>query len=70
MKMKKSKKTKYCCLVAEATANYFKDLEKIVDDSTTHVTVPTPKGWKCRRKNCPTRFKHTHSTYSIFNEKR
>ena len=38
----------------------FKGLEKLVDNGTTVVTIPTPKGWKCKRKNCSTRFKHTH----------
>lgn len=47
----------------------FKVLEKVVDDSTYYVTIPTLKGWKCKRKNCSTNWKHTHSTYSIFNKK-
>lgn len=34
-----------------------------VDNGTTHVTIKTPKNWKCKRKNCTTKFKHTHSTY-------
>ena len=34
-----------------------------IDDSTTYVTIPTPRGWKCKRKNCTTDWKHTHSTY-------
>lgn len=38
-------------------------LKDLVDDSTTVVTVPTPKNWECKRKNCSTSFKHTHSTY-------
>lgn len=48
----------------------FKGLEKLVDNGTRVVNIPTPKGWKCERKNCRTRFKHTHSTYSILNAKR
>lgn len=38
-------------------------LKDLVDDSTTHVTIPTPKNWKCKRDNCSTLFKHTHGTY-------
>ncbi len=45
------------------------ELKKLVDDRTTVVTIPTPKGWKCKRKNCRTSFKHTHSTYDIFKKK-
>lgn len=25
----------------------WEDLAKIVDNGTTHITIPTPKGWKC-----------------------
>lgn len=39
------------------------ELAKIVDNGTTTVYVKTPRGWKCKRKGCPTNFKHTHSTY-------
>lgn len=38
-------------------------LSAIVDNGTTYVTIPTPKGWKCKRKNCTTSFKHKHTTY-------
>lgn len=48
----------------------FKGLEKLVDNGTTVITIQTPKGWKCKRKNCSTSFKHTHSTYSVLNEKK
>lgn len=41
----------------------FKDLSKIVDDSTTRVTVPTPDGWKCHKENCAIDWFHTHGTY-------
>lgn len=36
-----------------------------VDDVARDVYIPTPKGWKCKKKGCPTKVKHTHSTYSI-----
>ena len=39
------------------------DLAAICDDSTTHVTIETPEGWKCERPNCPTDFLHEHTTY-------
>ncbi len=51
------------------TQKELKELEKIIDNGTTHITIPTPKGWRCERKNCRTMFKHTHSTYSILNAK-
>ena len=41
--------------------------ELIVDNGTTHITVATPKGWKCDR--CPADYLHTHTTYTMFNEK-
>ena len=41
----------------------WKEFLTSVDDSTTHVTVATPKGWKCKRKGCITGFLHEHSTY-------
>jgi len=42
----------------------FKVLSTMVDDGTFIVEVPTPKGWKCERKNCHSEVKHTHSIYS------
>lgn len=41
--------------------NDFLGLKNIVDDSTTVVYVPTPKGWKCKRKNCQSNIKHKHT---------
>ena len=38
-------------------------LKGFVDDGTTTVTIHTPKGWKCEKKNCTTLFFHTHSTF-------
>lgn len=38
------------------------DLE--VDNGTLSVSVPTPKGWKCKCKGCKIDWKHGHSTYS------
>lgn len=43
-------------------------LNVLVDNGTTFVTIPTPKGWKCRRKNCRTDFKHKHTAFT-FNSK-
>lgn len=40
------------------------ELAKLVDDSTTYITIPTPPGWKCERPKCTTDFKHKHSTYA------
>jgi hypothetical protein len=34
-----------------------------VDNSTTVVYIPTPRGWKCRRKNCTLTFKHRHTMW-------
>jgi hypothetical protein len=48
------------------------DLSKLlplVDNGTTHVTIQTPKGWKCKRKNCTSMFKHTHGIYPSLNAK-
>ncbi len=42
----------------------FKELAKLVDDSTTTVYIATPKGWKCKRKNCKAKYKHLHSTFN------
>lgn|GEM_PF-6088904 len=39
------------------------DLASIVDDSTTTVYIPTPKGWKCSKTGCDTKYKHIHSTF-------
>lgn len=55
---------------ADIWSQDFKGLEKLVDNSTTVITIQTPKGWKCKRNNCPTSFRHSHSTYSIFNAKK
>ena len=48
----------------DSTGTYKIDLSEIVDNTVTTIIVPTPKGWKCKKKGCPTRFKHEHSTYS------
>ncbi len=44
-----------------------KEVKKIedlkVDNSTTAVSIPTPKGWKCKRKNCRVDYKHKHTSY-------
>ena len=45
------------------------DLKDIVDNGTTYVTIPTPKGWRCERPNCPTDFLHTHGTYPSLTQK-
>lgn len=39
----------------------------VVDDGTQYIQIPTPKGWICERKNCPTDYLHTHSTYPTLN---
>ncbi len=41
----------------------FEGLKDICDDSTTVMYIPTPKGWKCKRKGCTSDVKHTHTTY-------
>lgn len=38
-------------------------LAAIVDDTAIDVYIPTPKGWRCKKKGCLTRFKHSHGTY-------
>lgn len=35
-----------------------------VDNGTLEVTIPTPKGWKCKRKGCNNRVKHKHTTFT------
>lgn len=77
--MKKKKKLSSSERVVKATTDYLnrvlvsnllKELDSIVDNGTNYITVPTPKGWKCKKKNCFTRFKHNHSTYScLLNDK-
>lgn len=54
--------------IVKATNDYFArkdfdDLMDYVDDSTTHITIPTPKGWRCERPNCLSDFLHTHASY-------
>ncbi len=44
-------------------------LAGFIEDGTVIITVPTPRGWKCKKKGCPTRFRHTHSTYSFLTKK-
>lgn len=39
-------------------------LKKIVDDGTTVVSIPTPRGWKCERKGCKIDYMHEHTTYT------
>lgn len=34
------------------------------NDTTMVVTIPTPKGWKCKRKNCTIDYKHEHTNFS------
>ncbi len=46
------------------TKSLWSFLERLVDNGTTYVNIPTPKNWKCKRKGCRTRIKHTHSTYT------
>lgn len=45
------------------------ELASLVDNSTTTVTIPTPKGWECERKSCNILWKHGHNTYPSLNEK-
>lgn len=44
-------------------------LDKLVDNGTTVVTIPTPKGWKCDRKGCKADYLHSHGTYSTLKKK-
>jgi len=32
-------------------------------DEITTVVIPTPRGWKCRRKNCHLDVRHRHSVW-------
>jgi hypothetical protein len=50
------------------TKDPWKELGKIVDNSTTTVYIKTPKGWKCKRKGCQADYKHTHSTYTCLSK--
>lgn len=45
------------------------ELKDIVDNGTTVVTIPTPKGWKCSRKGCKADYMHTHGTYPSLQQK-
>jgi hypothetical protein len=40
-----------------------KSLADLVDNSTTVVTIQTPKGWRCSRPGCRSDIKHTHGVY-------
>jgi len=40
-----------------------------IDDSTTVVEVPTPKGWKCKRIKCRMNVYHSHTTYDFISNK-
>lgn len=48
---------------------FISDLERLVENGTTVVTITTPKGWKCSRKGCNIDWKHTHSTYPSLSKK-
>lgn len=43
---------------------YWKGLFNKKEDGTYIVNIPTPKGWKCKRKGCKMKYKHRHNTYS------
>jgi len=45
----------------------FEELKNLVDDTVTKVYIPTPKGWKCKRKGCKSEVKHIHATYAKLN---
>lgn len=32
-------------------------------DRTMILGISTPKGWKCKRKGCKTKIKHSHTTW-------
>jgi len=36
----------------------------MIDDSTTHITIPTPEDWKCDREGCLVDYVHYHSTFT------
>ena len=40
------------------------ELAETVDDSTTVMTIETPRNWKCPRPGCRTDYQHTHGIYS------
>lgn len=48
----------------------FEELPNVVDTGTTYITVETPEGWKCPRKNCTSDFLHSHNTYADIPTKR
>jgi len=35
-------------------------------DKTVTFAIPTPRGWRCRRKNCRSRIKHSHGVWATF----
>lgn len=37
----------------------------LCDDTTTHVTVATPEGWKCKQAGCEVDYLHCHSTFDV-----
>lgn len=39
------------------------ELATMCDDSTMHVEIETPEGWKCERENCRIDYLHKHTTY-------
>lgn len=63
--------------IVETTQNFFDDKfdilkgiessllkDLIVDNGTLHISIKTPKGWKCDRKGCKEKYKHTHGIFS------
>lgn len=47
-----------------------KYLAGIVDNGTTVITIPTPKGWKCKRKGCTANYFHTHGIFTSLTPKK
>ena len=41
-----------------------KKLASIVNDVAQEMYIPTPKGWKCKRKGCRADYKHSHGTFN------
>lgn len=69
--MNSKKRSTYANLTPDGTSSsgiltqkdFQLSIARLVDDSVTTIYIPTPKGWKCKRKGCKMVCKHTHGTY-------
>lgn len=46
----------------------FSGVEHLANDSTTHITVPTPEDWKCNREGCRIDYYHEHGIFPCLNK--